>query len=71
MPEIIQPSEEYREISEKSKLKKRVLGETENELIDLKNLLTAAEPFLRYNQLKKIKYSLEAIKVLQWMSIRE
>lgn len=47
MPEVIQPSAEYKENSEKSKTRKRILGETENELIDLKNLLTAAEPFLR------------------------
>lgn len=52
MPEVIQPSEEYKEMLEKNRdkekdKKKRIYGETENELIDLKNFLTGAEPYLR------------------------
>jgi hypothetical protein len=47
MPEVIEPSEEYRENQEKNKTRKKVFGETEDELKALKDFLTSAEPFLR------------------------
>jgi hypothetical protein len=48
MPEIIEPSEAYREEQEKNKTKKRILGDLEEELTKLKGLLTEAEGFMRY-----------------------
>ncbi len=48
IPEVIEPSDHYREEFEKNKGKRKIYGDKEEELIKLKNALTSAEGDLPY-----------------------
>ena len=47
MPEVIEPSESYRQSMEKHRDKRKLYGEVEDELLDLKRYLIRAEGYMR------------------------
>jgi len=55
VPEVIEPSESYRQSMEKHRDKRKLYGEVEDELLDLKRYLIRAEGYMRRDKLQAVK----------------